>query len=173
MDSTGFTKDFWEYNPVSNKWIRKADFGGLVRYAATGFSIGSKGYIGTGVAVKEPFYLKDFWEWDQATNVWTQKENIHGKRAEAVGFSSNGFGYVGLGTTMLGSGTVSDFWRYNPKVNKWVQIADFGGGIRELVVSFSIGKKGFVGTGWVWVSWLELSNQLFSLLSQQCIILLF
>ena len=34
--------------PATNTWTQKADFGGAGRYYATGFSIGSKGYIGTG-----------------------------------------------------------------------------------------------------------------------------
>ena len=42
-------------------WSQKADFGGVGRYTAVGFSIGSKGYIGTGwdINVKK----KDFWEY--------------------------------------------------------------------------------------------------------------
>ena len=41
-------KDFWEYDPATNTWTQKADFGGTARTNAVGFSIGSKGYIGTG-----------------------------------------------------------------------------------------------------------------------------
>ena len=41
-------KDFWEYDPATNAWTQKADFGGTARLDAVGFSIGSKGYIGTG-----------------------------------------------------------------------------------------------------------------------------
>ena len=41
-------KDFWEYDPAANIWTQKADFGGTEREYAVGFSIGSKGYIGTG-----------------------------------------------------------------------------------------------------------------------------
>src|SRR4249919_3048148 len=40
--------DFWEYDPATNVWTQKADFGGKGRDWATGFSIGNKGYIGTG-----------------------------------------------------------------------------------------------------------------------------
>src|SRR5207249_1321311 len=40
-------KDFWEYDPSANTWTQKADFGGSGRSGAVGFSIGSKGYIGT------------------------------------------------------------------------------------------------------------------------------
>ena len=44
-----------------NTWTQKADFGGTARNAAVGFSIGSKGYIGTGY---DGSYCKDFWEYD-------------------------------------------------------------------------------------------------------------
>jgi len=50
-------------------WTQKADFGGGVRGCAVGFSIGTKGYIGTGFNGNA--FSKDFWEWDQATNIWT------------------------------------------------------------------------------------------------------
>ena len=43
-----YAKDFWEYDPIANTWTQKADFGGTARAVAVGFSIGSKGYIGTG-----------------------------------------------------------------------------------------------------------------------------
>ena len=52
---------------TSNTWCRKIDFGGVARIGAVGFSIGTKGYIGTGSTA----LLTDFWEWDQLTNIWT------------------------------------------------------------------------------------------------------
>ena len=51
--------DFWEYNPSTNKWTRKADFAGGDWWGATGFSIGAKGYIGTGVDGNDN-YRSDF-----------------------------------------------------------------------------------------------------------------
>ena len=39
-------------------WTQRTDFGGVARSAAVGFSIGSKGYIGTG---SSPSGTKDFW----------------------------------------------------------------------------------------------------------------
>ena len=46
---------------------------------AVGFSIGGKGYIGTG-AIWSPtwIYYKDFWEYDPVANTWTQKEDVGG-----------------------------------------------------------------------------------------------
>jgi hypothetical protein len=54
------TKDFWEYDPVTNAWTQRADFGGTGRSGAVGFSIGSKGYIGIGGDSNNAF-LNDFW----------------------------------------------------------------------------------------------------------------
>ena len=46
----------------SSAWTQKADFGDTARIYAVGFSIGSKGYIGTGEVVGGG-YTKDFWEY--------------------------------------------------------------------------------------------------------------
>src|SRR5438477_199309 len=62
----GIKKDFWEYDPLANTWIQKADFGGVARYYSSGFSVSSKGYIGTGFDGVNN--LKDFWEYDPANN---------------------------------------------------------------------------------------------------------
>ncbi|MBL0184035.1 MAG: hypothetical protein IPP96_17830 [Chitinophagaceae bacterium] len=78
-----FKQRLWEYDPVTNSWQQKADFGGVARQNAVGFSIGSKGYIGTG---RNPAYLKDFWEYDPTANNWSQKTDFGGTaRAYAVG----------------------------------------------------------------------------------------
>jgi len=47
---------------AANTWTQKTDFGGTVRQGAVGFSIGSKGYIGTGYDGNYSYY-KDFWEY--------------------------------------------------------------------------------------------------------------
>src|SRR5687768_11906654 len=74
-------------------WTQMANFGGTARWRAVGFSIGTKGYIGTG---NDGVDKNDFWEWDQATNVWTQKANFTGTaRSGAVGFSIGTKGYIG------------------------------------------------------------------------------
>ncbi|MBI2967979.1 MAG: T9SS type A sorting domain-containing protein [Bacteroidetes bacterium] len=50
---------------AQNKWIQKHDFGGMGRAFAAGFSIGDKGYVGTG---DENFGISynDFWEFNPA-----------------------------------------------------------------------------------------------------------
>src|SRR5204863_763037 len=115
-------------------WTQKADFGGGIREAAVGFSIGSKGYIGTGT----PFCIttKDFWEYDPATDAWTQKTDLGGsERSSAVGFSIDSKGYIGTGQDCV-SGGQRHFWEYDPVTNTWTQTADFGGTGRFEAVGF-------------------------------------
>ncbi len=128
----------------SDTWKARANFGGAPRYVATGFSIGNKGYLGTGMTNVPS---KDFWEYNQGTNTWTQKADFGGAgRYEATSFSIGDKGYLGTGAYSL-QGYYKDFWEYNPTTNTWTQKADFGGWDREGSVGFSIGNKGYLGTG--------------------------
>jgi N-acetylneuraminic acid mutarotase len=126
-------------------WAKKADFGGGVRQGAVGFSIGTKGYIGTGFG--SGGLEKDFWEYDPATNSWTQKADFGGtRRTGAVGLSIGNKGYIGTGITY---GTPHrDFWEYDPSTNSWTPIAKFGGTARWASTGFSVGNKGYIGTGY-------------------------
>ena len=146
-------------------WTQKADFGGTGRLFAVGFSLGTKGYIGTGTR-------NDFWEWDQTTNVWTQKATLSGTaRGVAVGFSMGNKGYIGTG--MYGSTNYfQDFWEWDQASDVWTQKANFIGAARGDAVGFSIGTKGYIGTGadpgnyyndlWEWNkatnAWTQVAN---------------
>lgn len=57
-----------------NAWAQKTNFGGTARWGAVGFSIGNKGYIGTGGEGSVP--KNDFWEYDPTTDTWTQKASV-------------------------------------------------------------------------------------------------
>jgi len=124
---------------TENTWAQKTNLGGAARDGAFGFSIGNKGYIGTGSD------LVDFWEFDPITNTWTQKANFLDNRSGSTSFSIGDLGYAGLGNA---SGTSkNDFYCYNPITNTWTRKANFGGAARSYAVGFSIGDKGYVGTG--------------------------
>jgi hypothetical protein len=127
----------------SEGWSQKSNVGGTSRIGAAGFSIGSKGYIGTGrnAGVSK----NDFWEYDPTIDVWTQKADFGGgDRYSAIGFSIGSKGYIGTGNDV---GISNDFWEYDPTTNAWTKKANFGGGLRAYAVGFSIGSKGYVGTG--------------------------
>lgn len=145
LDSTNFNRnrrDFWEYDPSTDSWTEKANFGGVARYGAAGFSIGNKGYIGTGGDSAYHGH-NDFWEYDPSADSWTQKADFGGaQRNFAVGFSIGAKGYIG-------SGNFNDFWEYNPTTDQWLQIANLSGTWRYNAVGFSIGTKGYLGTGYV------------------------
>ncbi len=132
---------------AANTWGQLPDFGGEERDFAVGFSIGSKGYVGTGR--NGYIYLNDFWEYDPVVNAWAQKADFAGtKRDGAVGFSIGTKGYLGTGVNITnGYVRYKDFWEYNPVTNIWTQKADFGGNERSYAVGFSIGNKGYIGTG--------------------------
>lgn len=125
-------------------WTQKANFGGAIRYAATGFSIGAKAYIVSGYNNSND--MNDMWEWDQATNTWTQKAAISGARRAAVGFAINGKGYVGLGA-YGSSSKYADLWEYDPSANVWVQKANFPSTARYGSGSFVINNKAYVCGG--------------------------
>lgn len=126
-----------------DSWTQKADFGGTSRKFAVGFSIGNKGYIGTG---NDGDSLRtDFWEWDQSTNVWTQKANFIGTaREHATCFSIGNKGYVGTGYSGI---NLQDFWEWNQSTNIWTQKSNFPAAGRYHVTSFSIGNYGYFGLG--------------------------
>ncbi len=133
----------------TNKWNREPDFKGGHRSGAVGFSIGDKGYVGTGI---NDFSLyKDFWEYDPILIVWTQKADFGGvERCGAVGFSIGSKGYIGTGNKGIGSSTsdyLKDFWEYDPSSNQWFQKTDCSNTARQFAVGFSIGTKGYIGAG--------------------------
>lgn len=144
-DAAGETKDFYEYNSITDSWTKKADFGGGIRQAVVSFSIGAKGYVGLGDS--SGVANNDFWEYDTTTNVWTKKADFPGGvRTTLIGFSIGNKGYVGLGDD--GTGVLSnDFYEYDPIMDTWTPKANFGGTSRSDANGFSIGNKGYVGCG--------------------------
>jgi N-acetylneuraminic acid mutarotase len=125
-------------------WTQKADFGGINRIGAAGFSIGNKGYIGTGKDTTNS-NRNDFWEYDPITDIWTQKADFLGSsRYGAIGFSIGIKGYIGTGGS---TGTVNDFFEWDQASNTWTQRANLPGNSRFRAVGFSIGTKGYIGAG--------------------------
>lgn len=125
-------------------WVQKASLPAAGRSGAVAFSIGAKGYLGTGIGLFA--YFEDFWEYDPSTNSWTQKANFGGGFRElAVGFSIGNYGYVGTGA--YGPTKYNDFWQYDPGSNVWSQVANVGGNPRATASGFSVGGNGYLGTG--------------------------
>ena len=124
---------------------------GSRQYAATGFSIGTKGYIGTGTDGNAE--KRDLWEWDGDTasptyDTWTEKASMPGlERIYAVGFSLDNQGFIGTGTNGWYNLLLADLWMWDQATDSWTQMPDLTGPVRDAAVAFTIMCNGYLGTG--------------------------
>jgi N-acetylneuraminic acid mutarotase len=141
-------KDFWEYDPVADKWTKKADFIGTPRYGAVGFGQNNYGYVGFGNDGDDE---KDFYRYDPSNDTWT---NLNGagmnKRKNASVFIINNIAYIFGGTSNLSYAT--DVASYNPATDTWTvkNKLTYNSSYtisRENGAAFTINGKGYVSTG--------------------------
>ncbi len=105
-DDSFYQNDFWEYDPATDIWTRKADLPGVGRQSAVGFVVQNKGFIATG---SNGGFLKDCWWYDVTTNQWNFANNFDGSgRKSAVAFSILDSGYIATGKAA--SGTKQDLY---------------------------------------------------------------
>jgi N-acetylneuraminic acid mutarotase len=122
--------DLWQYDPANDNWLQLASLpdinrngGATARNSGVGFSVGTKGYIGTGYDGYNP--MNDFWEYDPSLNEWTQIADFPASaRYDAVAFGIQNFGYVSTGYD--GSNAQKDFWQYDPSSDAWTQKLSMG-----------------------------------------------
>jgi len=133
---------------IPSSWSLAGSYGGGSRTHAAAFSIGSKGYVGTGYLGADP--TLDFWEFDPVTNTWTQKANVgYDARAEASAFAINGKGYIGLGDG-VNTFHLTDLWEYDPATNTWSPKTSFPGDGRRGSAAFSVNNSGYIAGGFKW-----------------------
>lgn len=144
-----FRSDFWEWDQATNTWTEKAILPANPRANAAGFSIGTKGYLGTGIysdGLSGIDNFKDFWEWDQATDTWTPRADFGGSfRQGAIGFSVGDKGYIGAGVAQ--SFIQKDIWEYDQDMNAWYRRNDVEGHARSGAVGIAVGNKVYIGLG--------------------------
>ncbi len=145
-----YKADFYEYDPVADAWTKKSDFPGTARTKAIGINIGNKGYVGLGQGSDS--LQNNFWCYDPANDAWNKKADFPwGARWGAAAFSIGGFGYVGTGSTYPFGNSLernnNDFYQYDTATDSWSANIGFPGVFRKNAVGFSIGNKGYVGTG--------------------------
>ena len=136
---------------TQGQWIRRSDFDGVARCAASSFTIDGKGYLCCGYRGSNRDLLKDCWAYDIEGNYWTQCADMPdgaSGRHEAAAFALNGKGYVSTGAIKDEPDYVADTWEYDPASDTWAQKDDFAGGMRRGAIGFSVGGYGYVGTGY-------------------------
>ncbi|UGU14754.1 galactose oxidase [Sinomicrobium kalidii] len=125
-------------------WEIRSVFDGKPRSSSAYFSIGNKGYTGTGYDGDD--YRVDFWEYDMEGDYWVQKADFPGTaRSAATAFAVDGKGYIGSGYD--GVDELGDFYAYNPSGNTWTSIADFPERPRREALAFAANGYGYFGTG--------------------------
>lgn len=152
MDSsTTRLRDFWEYNPVTNRWKRVRDFPGSARFNAVAFASKDYGYVGTGFDGTEK---ADFYRYDPASDSWTEIKGFPGPaRQKASSFTIDSNVYL-LGGFYRGD---LDLWQFDLKSETWANITpsqeskqtnDFKAAVsRSDAAAFSIDGKGYIALG--------------------------
>ena len=136
---------------TQGQWIRRSDFDGVARCAASSFTIDGKGYLCCGYRGSNRDLLKDCWAYDIEGNYWTQCADLPAEasgRHEAAAFALDGKGYVTTGAIKDEPDYVADTWEYDPVSDTWMQKDDFAGGMRRGAIGFSVAGYGYVGTGY-------------------------
>jgi N-acetylneuraminic acid mutarotase len=149
IDSAGYKRSTFQFNPASNVWTQMTSLGGVTgaglgRDVTMSFVVGNNAYIVGGQG--SIAYFDDTWKYDAVNDVWTQMQTFNGGgRRSAVSFAINGKGYIALG--QAATGLKNDCWEYNPVTNNWAQKANYLGTPRRLAVAFVINNIAYVGTG--------------------------
>jgi N-acetylneuraminic acid mutarotase len=147
------SKDFWQYDPATDTWTQKTDFPGVKRSEALSFVAGGKAYVIGGENNSDGLpYLTDVWEFDATADQWTQKNNFNGPgRIHANAFAIGNKGYIGIGYNPdVNPVDLNDFYEYDPSTDSWTRKTDFPDPEgRSTAIGFSIGTKGYMGTGFL------------------------
>jgi N-acetylneuraminic acid mutarotase len=147
---TQIAPSLYGYDSAVGTWAQIASFPGQARSNAVGFTIGSTGYIGSGLANDGVTSLADFYSYNPGANTWSQIDSIHDDstsypRFDAVAFGFDTTAYVLTGTNQLYY--FSDVWRYSPSTNTWIEQRAFPGSQRSGAVSFVFNGQGYIATG--------------------------
>jgi N-acetylneuraminic acid mutarotase len=109
---------FYEFNPSTNTWTKKADFPGPTRRFASGFALKGKGYLSCGEGQKptgpnswQSVGLIDTWQYDPVSDVWTKINDYPGNAfIDQVSSNSGSKACIGTGHTQPGLLYGRDFW---------------------------------------------------------------
>jgi N-acetylneuraminic acid mutarotase len=146
-----YFNDFWQFDPSTDTWTRKADFPGKARIEAVTFVIGNYAYLVTGGQMIQGYDLvTECWQYNSITDTWIQKHDFPGiSRYGAIAFAIGKNGYLGTGYDTLPSFTpvLRDFWEYDTTSDTWTQKHNFGGIARYLASGFAVGGKGYICFG--------------------------
>ena len=136
--------NFREYDPENDTWTNKTNFPTNQLLGMVSFTIGNKGYVGSGFDGQINALTERFWEYDPAADTWTRKADFPKPRGYAVGFSVEKCGYIGLGVGR--AEFFNDCWEYRQTTDVWARVADCGFWALD-PMAMTMGSKAYVGPG--------------------------
>ena len=123
ITSSFFSRGLYRFNRTGGElgsWFESFNFDGGRRYAAVGFVIGNKGYLGGGSVTDEcgnvlPSF-KDLWMYEPANDSWIQKSDIGGYFIQgSATFVLGNKAYLWGGNFVSDGPSINnDFWIYTP-----------------------------------------------------------
>ena len=149
----GSRDDFWMYDPYPNTWTQKSDVPGsfIGRTEAIAISFDQySGFVGLGRQSESDEGYSDMYEYIASADNWVARTNCPVPVWSSVAFKINQMCYVGTGIFEFGflDWHIKTFWSFNPAGSgTWTQLADFPGSGRGNAVGFSVGNRGYIGTG--------------------------
>lgn len=142
-----YKKDFYQYDPATNKWTAIADFPATRQYASA-FVVNEKGYVGLGYNGAN--FYQDFYEYNVASNTWTERATFTGgKRRGANAFTLGGIAYVGFGQNNSSVNT-KDLYQFDPAGNSgqgaWTKLEETNDALTARAFGFTliINEKAYI-----------------------------
>jgi N-acetylneuraminic acid mutarotase len=142
-DATGYN-DWYQYDPSTDTWTRKADLPAQYRWAAVAFQSGTKAYITGGTNYSHGDFTGT-WAYDPTIDTWKARAEFPGICEYSVGLSIPDDGVVVSGGG--GDYTSTQCWFYNFSNNTWTQGINSPGGGRSEAGGFAIGGSIFIFGG--------------------------
>lgn len=147
----GVVNSLWQYEPLANRWTKKANYPATVRLRGTMFTIGDNVYLGMGFNNGVgSFIIPDntFYKYNTVSDTWTKETDYptefgNGERLGPSSFVIGETAYIACGSTNTG---MKQFHSYHPATRSWRKLADFPHA-RYGTTAFSYGGFGFVATG--------------------------
>jgi len=149
----GSRDDFWMYDPYPNTWTQKSDVPGsfIGRTEAIAISFDQySGFVGLGRQSESDEGYSDMYEYIASADNWVARTNCPIPVWSSVAFKINQMCYIGTGIWEFGflDWHIKTFWSFNPAGSgTWTQLADFPGTGRGNAIGFSLGNRGYIGTG--------------------------
>jgi len=137
---SAFLKDFWQYNPQTNKWSQKTNFPSSARGGTSIFVIDSIAYI-IGGKTTNARAIREIWAYDLINESWHAKKDLpFGPRWRSGACALGGKGYLAFG--LDDSLNYSDeIWEYNPLTDSWSFLTQFPEGGRNYTKLHGIGTQ--------------------------------